>query len=418
MPRITKPLTDSEIRAAKPKEKEYKLFDGGGLYLSITPKNKKWWRLKYKLAGKDRLISLGVYPTVTLQQARRQREETKALISAGVDPAEKRRTEKEAARQKEERIKNTFEALTDAYFEHAATLEDAPTEKTMHRNKRRIENHCYPTLKNVPAEEITEADIIDILSVLKAKGYHEIARRVLMFVKQILRYGVKHQILKYNVAADLSAKEEIGLRVGENYPIITDKAGLKALLVAIDSYAGDPSTAKALKIMPYLAFRPSNIRFLEWGEVDLDNKIITISADKMKKIPSNKTKRDYRSPISRQVANILQEVHKYSGGGKYVFPSPIHRDRALSENTLNVGLRRLGYTKEQIVSHSFRGIFSTITHDRAGEHKCSSLAIEFQLAHKDRNDSREAYQRGDLLDERKRLMQWWADHIDKIKEGE
>ncbi len=409
MSRVTKPLTDKEIKSAKPKTKTIKLFDGGGLFLSITPKGKKLWRLKYRLAGKEKLISLGGYPAISLLDARKQRALLKEKITLGIDPSLERKQKKEINKEKEIEAKYTFELLTNEYFKHIAGLENPLNEKYRKKQKNRVVKHCYPTLKFKPINEITEEDTLFILETLKKDGFFEVARRVLLLVKAILRYGVRRKLLKYNTASDISAKDELGKRSKNHYPIITDPKELKKLLIAIDEYKGAYSVKQALKIMPYVAFRPGNIRFLEWDEVNLEKKLITISAFKMK------MNKELVSPISKTVLKILEETRFFSGDSKYVFPSPIHKNRPLSENTLNLALRRMEYTKEQLVSHSFRRIFSTIMHDNMRKHGFSSLAIEAQLAHKDTNESRDAYNDSNLLEERKEMMEWWADWLDSVK---
>ncbi len=412
MARLTTPLTDKEIKEAKPKEKEYKLFDGGGLYLSITPKAQKWWRLKYRFDGKEKRLSLGVYPATTLLDAREEREKLKKLIRDGIDPSQERSQAKEDKKKKEiedAKKKYTFENLTNDYFISISTIQKPLSEKYREKQQRRVIKHCFPTLKLKPACAVTEEDILAILETLKAKEYYEVARRVLMLIKAILRFGVRRKKLEHNVAIDISPKEDIGKRSKNHYSIITDPKELGELLIALDSYSGDYSVRQALRVMPYLAFRPYNIRFLEWYEVDLDKKLITIPKEKMK------MKLEFIVPISDFVVMVLKEMKLFCGDGKYVFPSNVNKDRPLSENTLNVALRRLGYTRKQLVSHSFRGIFSSIAHDNMLDHKCSSLAIEFQLSHKDPNEIREAYNSAILLDERRVLVDWWSDFLDGVR---
>ncbi len=416
MAKIIEQLTAKRIGAAKPQGKTVKLFDGGGLFLSITPKGQKLWRFKYRLDGREKLISLGGYPAVSLADARKQRALLKEQIALGVDPSLERKQNKKALKAKKIKDKYVFEVLTNKYFNHIAGLENPLSEKYREKQKRRVIKHCYPTLRLKPIDEIKEDDILEILETLKSKGYHEVARRVLLLVKAILRFGVKRKLLKYNEASDISAKEELGSRSKKHFAIIVEPKELKELLIAIDGYSGDYAVKQALKIMPYMAFRPANIRFLEWNEVNLEKKIITITSSKMKM--KDEEEKDFISPVSETVLKIIKEMKLFSGDGKYVFPSSIHKDRPLSENTLNLALRRLGYTRGQLVSHSFRGIFSTIMHDTMREHKFSSLAIEEQLAHKDPNDSRSTYNSSHLLEERKELMKWWAEWLDKVKKME
>ncbi len=410
----TKPLTFTEIKAAKPKTKKYRLFDGGGLYIEITPSASKLWRFKYRFEGKEKLLSFGKFPDLSLQDARLKREETRKKIANGFDPSEEKKQEKikrEAKKADEERKAFTFDELSKKYFKHRISREDAPSEKYMDKLQKRVEKHCYPIIKEKPIDEITRQDVEKIIERLKDAEFYEVARRVLQITKAILDHGVMKYDLSSNVAAILKPREEIGKKTVRHFPIITDKEELKGLLIAIDGYTGDYSTKQALRVMPYLAFRPGNIRALEWSEINLENRVVTIPGSKMK------SKREYRSPIPKQVLKILEETKTYSGGGRYVFPSYIHKDRPLSENTLNLGLRRLGYTRDQLVSHSFRRIFSTIAHSNLKDHGNSSLAIESQLAHRDLNEIRDTYNESDFYEERIGLMQWWSDFLDDVKKA-
>lgn len=412
MAKLIKPLKSTILDTAKPKVKKYRLYDGGGLYLEVSPGGSKLWRFKYRFEGKEKLLSFG---KITLQDARLKREESKRKIANGIDPSEEKKKEKRRiaeAKAANERKAFTFSDLSEKYFKHRMSREDAPSEKYMDKLKKRVEKHCFPILKEKSIDEITRQDIEEIIELLKNASLYEVARRVLQITKAILDHGVMKYDLSSNVAAILKPKEEIGKKTVRHFPIITDKEELKGLLIAMDGYTGDYSTKQALRVMPYLAFRPGNIRALEWSEVNLKKRIITIPGAKMK------SKRDYRSPIPEQVAKILEETKAYSGGGQYVFPSYIHKDRPLSENTLNLGLRRLGYTRDQLVSHSFRRIFSTIAHGKLKEHKSQSIVIETQLAHRDLNEIRDTYNESDFYEDRVGLMQWYADYLDEIKKGE
>ncbi len=409
MARITTPLTATEIKAAKPKQKTYKLFDGGGLYLEVPTKQQKRWRLKYRLDGKDKLLSLGVYPTISLQEARRLRDQYKESISKGTDPLQQRKAEAEAREVLRQKQNNSFKKLANAYFEHILTLDNPVSEKYHARMKGRADKHIYPYIGTKPIDEVTRQDVHEIIARIVKAGSHETARRILLITKQILDYCVRRDHIPFNVASTISAKEEIGARTDKHFPIITDPKELKQLFIAIDEYTGDFTTKQALRLMPHVALRPANIRFAEWSEIDFDNKLWSIPADKMK------MKRDFSFPLSAQALEILKETRLCSGDGQYIFPSAIRRGSAMSENTLNVALRRLGYTRDAIVSHSFRGIFSTLSHSHMQDHKCSSLAIELQLAHKDRNQIRDTYNQSDLLDERRVLVTWWSNHLTEVK---
>ena len=409
MPRTVKPLTDKEIKNTKSKEKEYKLFDGGGLYLSITPKNQKWWRLKYTFEGKEKRIAIGVYPKVSLQEARKQREDLKYQISQGINPAEERKEAKKTKTTEENNKQYTFEYLANEYFEHIKTLENPISENHHKKQVGRVDNHCLPFIGKVSITELKKNDILDIIKRIKKKGTHETARRVLSLVKGILDYGVDRELLEYSVASTIKPSKEIGKKIEKHYPVITDPKKLQALLLAIDEYPGDFTTRQALRIMPHVALRAGNIRFAEWCEIDFDKRIWYIPAEKMK------MKEKHIVPLTNIVIDILKETYAFSGDGRYIFPSTTYKDRPLSENTLNVALRRLGYTKGEIVSHSFRGIFSTILHEKIQEHSFHSLIIERQLAHKEQNQVKAAYNHAQYLDERAKMMQWWSNYLNKIK---
>jgi integrase len=409
MARMVRPLTDKEIKAAKPKEKEYKLFDGGGLYISITAKGKKWWRLKYSFEGKEKRISLGVYPLVTLQDARKKREELKYQIAQGINPAQERKDEKKNLQEEEIKNKYTFSYLANEYFTHSQSLSLPMSDNHLKKQKGRVANHCTPYIGNILAGELKRNDVLGVINNIKRLGTHETARRVLSLIKAILDYGVDRELLEYNVASAIKASKEIGKRVNKHYPTITEPKALKILLLALDDYTGDYTTKQALRIMPHVALRAGNIRFAEWDEIDFKKRLWTIPAEKMK------MKVEHIVPLTDTVIDILKETKNFSGYGTYVFPSSIHKTRPMSENTLNVALRRLGYTKEEMVSHSFRGIFSTVLHEKITEHGFDSLIIEMQLAHKEQNQVKAAYNHAKYLDDRVKLMEWWSEYLNSLK---
>jgi len=406
MARLTTPLSDKEIKAAKPKEKTYRLFDGGGLHIEVSPKGRKYWRLKYRFDGKEKRISLGVYPTISLQEARKQREIYKQMIAQGIDPSQERRKMKQDVEALAK--KKTLKVVTEEYFDHIDSLQGKLSEKYRDRLYKRVVNYVYTDeAAGKPVDEIQRKDVLRIIKKLVDADNHEVARRVLMSMKSILEYAADHEYVTSNAAAGIKPSSFIGKRSHKHFPVMTDPKELKELLTVIDNYTGDFSTKQALRMMPYVALRPFNIRSLEWDEVDLDSKTITIPAAKMK------MQEDHLLPITPSVEEILREMLPYSGEGRYVFPSRIHKDRPLSENTLNLALRRLGYTREQIVSHSFRGIFSTIAH----KHMHETLVIEAQLSHRDPNEVRAAYNHNDYFDERIELMAWWDNYLNEVKCG-
>ncbi|MBA1420961.1 MAG: integrase arm-type DNA-binding domain-containing protein [Epsilonproteobacteria bacterium] len=312
MARMVRPLTDKEIKASKPKEKEYKLFDGGGLYLSITAKGKKWWRLKYSFDGKEKRISLGIYPLVTLQEARKKREDLKYQISHGIDPSSERKEEKETIKKEATKTLYTFSYLSNTYFEHILTLANPISANHHKKQVGRISNHCLPYIGDIPIIELTKNDILDVIGRIKSQGTHETARRVLSFIKSILDYGVDRELLEYSATSSIKPSKEIGKKVEKHYPIITDPKALKILLLALDDYSGDYTTKQALRIMPHVALRAGNIRYAEWDEIDFEKRLWTIPSDKMK------MKVEHIVPLTDTVLEILKETKNFSAYGKYV----------------------------------------------------------------------------------------------------
>jgi len=421
MARITEPLNDTKIRAAKPRAKEYKLFDGGGLYLSITPKAYKWWRIKYFFNSKENRLSLGTYPTVSLKAARKKRDEIKELISQGIDPSQKRKDDKAKAKAIEAQKANTFYNISQKWL----TSYQANVSENYHKKlSKALDNHLYAThelkgtqlsIKDKPIDKVTRKDIIFILEALKERGIHETAKRTAVTLQQIFKYAVTHEYIPHNIILDIDKKVVLGTRKQNNYPTITDPKEIKSLLIAIDNYSGDYSTQKALQILPYLFVRNSNLRLMEWQELDLQKCEWTIPKEKMK------TKETFILPLPHQVVTILKEIKENQMSSKYVFVSSIHKDRPITDNTLILALRRLGYTKEQLVPHSFRSMFSTIAYTYANNpqkgHGYTSEVIEALLAHKEPNKVKSAYNRATYVEAMRGLIQWYGNYLDEVKQS-
>jgi len=425
MAKATKPLTDKEIKASKPKSKEYKLFDGGGLYLSVTPKGHKWWRLKYRFNGKDKRISLGVYPHVRLATysikneetqeeieimgARKKREMYKALIRQGIDPNEKNKKDKQEAQKIEAKKENTFYTISQKWLK---SYESEVSENHHIRLGRDLQNYTYKKYDNVhikdtPIDEVTRLDIIAILEALKEEGIHETARRTMQILNKVYKYAVTHEYTPHNIIADIDAHIVLGKKIKKHYPTFTKEKDIKGLLLAIDEYKGSYTSKMALKALPYLFVRSYNIRHMEWVEIDFKAKEWTIPADKMK------MKKEFILPLPHQVITLLEELKANSLSNKYVFPSPIHKDRPLSDNALISALRRMGYTKEEFVPHSFRAMFSTVANENGQERN----VIEALLAHKNANEVEGAYNRAEYKKQKKEVIQWYADYLEGVKNG-
>ena len=411
MARTTKPLTDKEIKACKPKAKEYKLFDGGGLYLSITPKGQKWWRLKYRFNGKECRISLGVYPLTTLADARSEREKLKKLIKEGINPSQTRKEEKEATKQDEIKKENTFYNVSQKWW---LNYKDQVSENYHTRLGRALENYVYPTIKSQPIDTVKRLDIIAIIEDLKSKELLETARRTVTILNKIFKYAVTKELTTHNIIADIEVKDILGKKVKKHYPTITKDKEVRGLLQTLGEYRGDYSTQMALRLLPYVFVRSFNIRHMEWEEINFKTKEWTIPAHKMK------TKEEFILPLPHQAIEILNEIKEYPlRHPKYLFISPIKKDKPISDNTLISALRRMGYTKEELVPHSFRSMFSTIAHEKENDtdngHPYGANIIEACLAHKDTNEVARAYNHAKYKKPMRELIQWYANYLEGLK---
>ena len=408
MAKSTLPLTATQIKTSKPKDKDYKLFDGGGLFLLIATSGGKRWRLKYRFNNKEKIIALGTYPSISLKDAREIRDEYKSLIAKGIDPNEQKKQSKEEINISEKKKENTFYKVSQEWLEN---YKSEVTENYHIKLGRALDNYVYSFIKNKPIEEITRLHIIEILQDLKSKNILDTAKRVYMLLNKIYKYAVTLEYVPHNIIADIEQKIIIGKVEKNHYPTFTKEKDIKGLLLAIDEYSGDYTTKMALKMLPYVFVRSFNIRHCEWCEIDFENKQWIIPASKMK------TKIKFILPLANQVIDILKEVQQFTGTSKYVFPSFRSKDRPMSDNTLIGALRRMGYTKEEFVPHSFRAMFSTIAYENVNSkngHNFTGEVIETLLAHKETNKVKEAYNRSSYKDAMRGLIEWYADYLNKI----
>jgi len=413
MPRKVVPLTDKEIKNAKPREKEYKLFDGGGLYLSIEPNGSKGWRLKYLIEGKEKRISLGVYDTVTLSEARGERDRLKKLIRENIDPSTLRKNEKVAAMEKstiaQTILENTFEKIA---LEYLSRMQDAHTPHTNEMKISRLVNHIFPHIGAMEISTITHLKILDIINIIEERGNLETAKRVLNICSQVWRYAVTVGKTPHNIIADIDKRFALKPKIERHYPTITDPKAIGMLLKLVDDYHGEFTVKCALKLAIFTASRPYNIRFAEWNEFDLEKNEWNISAEKMK------MNRPHIAPITPQMRNVLDDLTPHTKHkSRYLFPSLTSNVRPISENTLNQALRRMGYSKEEIVSHGLRAMFSTVAHENISVHGYHSDVIERCLAHTEKNKVKNAYNHAEYKEERMGLMTWYNDYLDKIGIG-
>lgn len=388
-------LSDAQIRGLRPKEKQYKVSDGDGLYLHITPAGGKLWRFKYRFGGKEKSLSLGVYPDLKLADARKKHRQAREQLADGKDPAAAKRMEKF---QQEK----TFETVASEWWHKKY---ESWSKNHADLVWSRLEKNILPWMKNRPISDITTRELLDVLRKIEKRGAVETARRVGQVCNQIFIYAVASGYTDVNIAGSLN--QALKERKVKSFPAITEPKQIKALLNAIDDFEGSFIVRQALRFAPLVFVRPGELRKAEWKNFDLDEGLWIIPADKMK------MKRDHIVPLSRQALEILRELEPLTGGGRYVFPSVRTPSRPMSENTLNVALRRLGYSKEQMVAHGFRTMASTRLHETGWK----SEVIEFQLAHVDKNKIRGTYNRAEYFADRKRMMQAWADYLDGLAAG-
>ena len=409
MSRVTIPLTATKIKEAKPLDKDYKLFDGGGLFLLVTKSGGKHWKLKYRFNDKEKKISLGAYPSVSLAKARAKREELKILIADGIDPSEKKKQDKEEIRADEVKKENTFYNVSQKWLK---SYESQVSENYHTRLGRALDNYVYPTIKHKPMEEVTRLEVIAILENLKERDLLETARRTVMILNKVYKYAVTHELTSNNIIADIEVKDVLGKKVKKHYPTFTKEKDIQGLLIAIDGYTGDYFTKMALKVLPFVFVRSFNIRHMEWNEINFKSKEWVIPPHKMK------TKKEFTLPLPQQVINLLKEVKENCTSNIYVFPSFRSDGKPLSDNTLISALRRMGYTKDEFVPHGFRAMFSTISYEKANNkdgHGYTGEVIEACLAHKEKDLVKAAYNRSNYQGAMRGLIEWYADHLDMIK---
>ena len=404
MARTIKPLTATQINQAKPKAKDYKLSDGGGLYLLITKAGGKHWKLKYKFDGKEKKLSLGAYPDITLLKARELREENKQLVANGSNPNELKKEKRELQKQEVIKSSNTFEKIA---LERLGKIREDISEPHYKRMYRGFINDTFPYIGSKSLDEIEASDIIIILQVMMSRGVRNSAQKVFQAINKTFKWSVANGLAKRNPCADIEVSEIIGKSQEVHYPTITDNQGIKNLLLSINEYKGETSTKYSLLMLSYTFVRPSNIRLALWSEIDFQSKQWVIPAKKMK------TKDEFIVPLSDTLMELFQEVKQYSGNSPYLFPSTKSKSTPLSDGALLGAIRRMGYAKEEFTPHGFRAMFSTIAHEKSN---FKYDVIETQLAHSIGNSVSQAYNRAKYLDERVELMKWWSDYLDEVQE--
>ena len=389
-------LKPIECKHAKAKDKDYKMSDGAGLFLLVAKSGSKYWRMKYRSNGKEKLLSIGVYPTVSLKEARVKRDEAKKQLNNGIDPSEFKQTAKQTD------LEDSFEYVAREWH---TKYKPNWTENHAQRILTRLEKDVFPWVGKRPVDEINAPELLKLLRRVENRGAIETSHRVMQNCGQVFRYAVATGRAERDPTGDL--KGALPPVRKKHLASITEPTKIAGLLRAIDGYEGHFVTRCAMKMAPYVFVRPGELRHAEWSEIDLDNAEWRIPAEKMK------MRELHIVPLSDQVISILKEIQLLTGNGRYVFPSIRTNTRPMSENTVLAGLRRLGYTKEEMTGHGFRSMASTLLNEQ-GWHRD---AIERQLAHAERDSVRAAYNYAEHLPERKRMMQSWADYLDALKIG-
>ncbi len=394
------PLSDTAIRKIKSTEKPFKVADEKGLHLLVTPSGGKLWRMKYRFEGKEKLISFGAYPDVPLIRAREKRDEARRLLADGIDPSAHRKAHRT---MRAELAGNTFEAVAREWYSKQlpswAPAQAVKVEGIMEKN-------VYPWLGKRPISEIKAPELLTVLRRMEDRGVIDTAKRALQCTGQIFRYAVATGRAERDITPDL--RGALSRAKTRHYSAITDPAKVGGLMRSIEGYCGTLSVKCSLKLAALTFVRPGELRKAEWSEIDLDHAEWNIPAVRMKMGEAHLV------PLSRQALEVLQELRPLTGSGRLVFPGERSHDRPMSENSVNAALRYMGYSQEEMTGHGFRAMARTMLDEILG---VRPDFIEHQLAHAVKDPNGRAYNRTAHLEERRKMMQQWADYLDLLKTG-
>lgn len=396
-------LTDMTVKKAKGTDKPLKMADGGGLYLLVQPNGAKYWRLAYRFDAKQKTLALGVYPDVSLADARTRRDEARKLLSSGVDPGENKKAAKTA---KGGRSANSFELIAREWF-----IRHSPNWKKNHSSKiiARLEKDIFPWVGVRVIAEISAPELLSVIRRIESRGALETAHRALACCGQVFRYAVSTGRAERDPTGDLRGALP-PVKKDNHFAAITDTVKVGELMRDIDGYSGSFVVKCAFKLSPLLFVRPGELRRMEWSEVDIEKAEWIIPADKMKMGITHIV------PLAIQAVEVLREIHPLTGTGKYVFPGERDHDRPMSDNAIRSALRRLGWGNDEMTPHGFRAMASTILDNMGYKQEW----LERQLAHEEPNKIKAAYKREAwrmYLPERVTMMQAWADYLDTLKTG-
>lgn len=399
-------LSDTKIRSTKPRSKPFKLYDTDGLFLIVNPNGSKWWRQRYRYAGHEQLLSLGVYDSIGLSDARERSAEVRKQIAKGIDPSAYRKAQSAALVDAKS---NTLKAVALAWHKK---FEPQWTAHHAHRVLQRIEDNVFPWLGAKAIRDITSADILACVDRMAQREAYDTARRVLQILKKVFKWAIGRGLIAASPAAHIEPKEQLPSIDVAHRAAITDPARLAALMRAMDGYQGGFTVKCALKFIALTFVRPGELRRAEWPEFELNGRAPTW------RIPAAKMKmggEDHIVPLSQQAVAVLREIQPLTGadGRGYVFPGARNASRPLSDNTLNAALRTMGFSQEQHSSHGFRRTASTLLNQQ----QWNKDAIELQLAHMPRDKIRATYNGADHLPLRRQMLQAWADYLDELRTG-
>lgn len=392
------PLTDTAVRNAKPSEKPAKLFDERGLFLIVTPTGGKWWRFRYKFDGKEKLLSLGVYPDVGLKDARQRRDDARKLLADSIDPGENRKAMKAV---KHDRAANSFEVITrEWYGKHAPNWAEHHGDRII----RRFERDIFPWIGGRPIADVTAPELLAAMRRIENRGALETAHRALGNCGQVFRYAIATGRATRDPSGDL--RGALPPVKGEHFAAVTEPIKAAELLRTLDGYQGTLTVACALRLAPLVFVRPGELRNAVWADIDLD------AAEWRYHV--TKTDSEHIVPLATQAVAILRELHLLTGNGRYVFPGARSNGRPMSDNAILAAMRRLEIGKDEMSGHGFRAMARTILDEVLG---VRPDLIEHQLAHAVKDPNGRAYNRTAHLVERRKMMQLWADYLDKLKAG-
>jgi integrase len=388
--------------------------DGGGLYFIAEPQRSSWWRFDYRFSDKQKTLSVGLYPEVTLKSARSSRDEMRKLIASGIDPAQQRKAERDSSSGAD-----SFETIALEWWNHK---KDTWTPEHADRTLARLVNDVFPYIGKHPINTITALTLLNVIRKIEARGAIETAHRTNQSCDAVFAYAIATERCENNPATAIRTVLK-PIPPEKHFARLKETGDIAALLRNIDDYKGTPEVRAALQLLPYTFVRPGELVKAEWKDINFDTALWTIPAHvkKQRTVFKNDINRVHLVPLSKQAIAMLREIHPLTGHGRYIFPnsrtpSGAKDERHITEDSLLAAIRRMGYAKDEMTAHGFRGIASTRLRED-GKNLFSDAVIESQLAHTFKNDTQKAYDHAEYIPERAAMMQWWGDHLDKLKNG-